>query len=1137
MKNVKELEINELHPLIADLFESDSELAKSFQESKHTLRSAQGLALINHQKISKLVLIHYTRLSFHDVAQVPVLYEISFFDNFEIPPQVKIYRTEKETLRLIDISKMHLKVNESSQVQYSSMEGGALEFSFTLYPLYSQTIYVCLDNHHQPFFACTTAEGLIEPIARLRAYLELLVSPTCPTFLQERIELETEQLLAVLLKSNQQRYLTIKTLGYDPVALNALLYYRMSHFGKKNAFTAFLEQILSGFEQKVISEDESTLLLQQDKTNYSLIKFIDSKKNEKKAIESAFKTVQEHSKNDPKIRFDVEFLSPYMTSPEKLLKEKNPAVHRIYFSMLNQEGQLEFYTFDPSFKEITYQRNFHPVFTKHLELERFQKFNLKRDWDNSPPYAYLLYAQSEKARDQRLVGIALIFAREFSLNCSLADLELNEAFDSLINSMRASLQNCKPEQRPAWNRMNFQVMPVVDASEEEAYGYIAKLVAGSSIEQRLNLEKIVFKFKLKNSKSPVGFDIVFIEASELLGIHYKLKLKKIDEEIRHDFISPASSTELREQQMRSKGGTWAYRIPGILSSAAEKFSKVKQQEPFVELDLDPSSIVIDPKTNTLDYNRGTLIPVMRPLGENQAGVIMGILSNDLGLGFPVKRLIILGDITHLNRGAITAEECARINAAIRLASRERIPIDWFSASYGVEIKSDKGVESLDASSSTTREIILHCHHHGLQINLIIDDTNIGAQSYWDALAGIMHQTTGLLIMTPRGSMALTGPNALACAMHSTAHSLDVPQLAKELFPKGLQSLSGYELVHGPNTDALMHAKDLQEACEFLIRHHFYTYKTFHQALATKRNEGVNKKVAEEVTKEIRKFGQGYKPNRELISEALRDDHSPAALKLWKDAQGIRWQTFRKGDFPQEPSTLVQEMLIGGLPTMVIFTPIGPLTPTDADIISRAISKADERVPVLLIGSLTGFSCDPLSMENRQLLAGASIAKAIVDHEGPILIVNMGNLVGGTFVVFSKQLHPFLNILALEGSRVQVIGGKSAAKVVFHTRILSQAEEDPRVLKMKQALEKISDAQKRAEKETALSALRREIIAELEDKEGKAFDEIHNVQRAKKVGSIDEIITVDNWREMIVHHLHLLTNRYLQSLQDEMGKAA
>ena len=140
------------------------------------------------------------------------------------------------------------------------------------------------------------------------------------------------------------------------------------------------------------------------------------------------------------------------------------------------------------------------------------------------------------------------------------------------------------------------------------------------------------------------------------------------------------------------------------------------------------------------------------------------------------------------------------------------------------------MENLDATASTAREIILNAGSLGVPINMVVMDTNIGAQSYWNALAGIIHNTGGTIIMTPRGSMSLTGPDALTAAMLRNIHSEDLSDKSRSMFRRGpegriqgLQALAGYEFVHGPNGDAMAFASSLGEATNLLMRHHYYSY--------------------------------------------------------------------------------------------------------------------------------------------------------------------------------------------------------------------------------------------------------------------------------------------------------------------------
>ena len=96
-----------------------------------------------------------------------------------------------------------------------------------------------------------------------------------------------------------------------------------------------------------------------------------------------------------------------------------------------------------------------------------------------------------------------------------------------------------------------------------------------------------------------------------------------------------------------------------------------------------------------------------------------------------------------------------------------------------------------------------------------------------------------------------------------------------------------------------------------------------------------------------------------------------------------------------------------------------------------------------------------------------------------------------------------------------------AKVVFHSQIEKKIDQDPRVLNMIQEKERartknLSD-KKWNELEISLKTLKNQLITELEDKESIEFDNIHNVERAFKVGSIDGIIPIHELRDSIIQY--------------------
>ena len=94
-------------------------------------------------------------------------------------------------------------------------------------------------------------------------------------------------------------------------------------------------------------------------------------------------------------------------------------------------------------------------------------------------------------------------------------------------------------------------------------------------------------------------------------------------------------------------------------------------------------------------------------------------------------------------------------------------------------------------------------------------------------------------------------------------------------------------------------------------------------------------------------------------------------------------------------------------------------------------------------------------------------------------------------MFSKALNPKLKSVALEGSYASVIGGAPAAAVVFAGDVRKRALE----------LGGDDDAKNQATSELAAR-----------------FDSIHSVQRAKEVGSIDDIIQPSQLRQYIINVL-------------------
>ena len=108
----------------------------------------------------------------------------------------------------------------------------------------------------------------------------------------------------------------------------------------------------------------------------------------------------------------------------------------------------------------------------------------------------------------------------------------------------------------------------------------------------------------------------------------------------------------------------------------------------------------------------------------------------------------------------------------------------------------------------------------------------------------------------------------------------------------------------------------------------------------------------------------------------------------------------------------------------------------------------------------------------------------------------------------------MEVAAVEGSKASVIGGAPAAAVVFVPEVLSLVEDDPRITKLRERLAAI-DGPRRSDLRHELDELRAQVLAEKQGEVAIRFDQIHSVERAREVGSIDTIIPAAQLRPYLV----------------------
>ena len=118
------------------------------------------------------------------------------------------------------------------------------------------------------------------------------------------------------------------------------------------------------------------------------------------------------------------------------------------------------------------------------------------------------------------------------------------------------------------------------------------------------------------------------------------------------------------------------------------------------------------------------------------------------------------------------------------------------------------------------------------------------------------------------------------------------------------------------------------------------------------------------------------------------------------------------------------------------------------------------------------------------------------------------------VVVSGVLNDYMEVIAIEGSYASVIGGAPAAAVVFAREVTSRTSKDPRVLDLEAELTQ-ADEGRQAQLRLELADLRTAVRSERLGEVAEEFEQVHNIERARLVGSVDAIIPARELRPYLV----------------------
>jgi acetyl-CoA carboxylase carboxyltransferase component len=624
----------------------------------------------------------------------------------------------------------------------------------------------------------------------------------------------------------------------------------------------------------------------------------------------------------------------------------------------------------------------------------------------------------------------------------------------------------------------------------------------ASLAARVGLEKVVLKVRRPDAGAPGGLRDAVLQFEEV-GHSVLVSEQQAGQEP----IRPLGRYQQKVLAAARFGSPYPYEIARLFTQ--RHVANGLPADSFQELDLDAE-------------NR--LVPVQREPGLNKAHIVIGLITNHTPV-VPegITRVAMLSDPTQ-GLGNLSEPECRRINAALAYALERKLPVEWFAVSSGALIAMDSGTENMDWIALTLRRLIEYTQAGG-EVNIVVTGINVGGQPYWNAEATMLMHTKGILIMTPASAMVLTGKQALD---FSGAVS------AEDNF-----GIGGYDRVMGPNGQGQYFAPSFPEACALLMRHYDYCYVVPGERFPRRRptRDPIDRDVCASPHAELE--GSPFRLVGDLFSPALNaerkqpfDMRSVMRAVADADAESIeRWKNLRDGD-----TSIVWDTTIGGIPVCLLgieshkvprtgFVPAdgppawtsGTLFPQSSRKTARAINAATNNRPLVVLANLSGFDGSPESMRMRQLEYGAEIGRAVTNFKGPIVFVVVSRYHGGAFVVFSRALNESMVIAAVEGSVASVIGGTPAAATVFARDVKLRTEADPRVKAARKAVAAASGAEA-ARLRGALAQVSEQVRSEKLGEVAAEFDGIHDIERARRVGSVDRIIKAAEIRPFIVDAL-------------------
>ncbi|MBF0205970.1 MAG: ATP-grasp domain-containing protein [Oligoflexia bacterium] len=767
------------------------------------------------------------------------------------------------------------------------------------------------------------------------------------------------------------------------------------------------------------------------------------------------------------------------------------------------------------------RKDISPLKYRELRIDLFENFELTMI-EKSERLLLMQARAYQNNKDERLLAFVDVPQAQIDFGPNRAIQRIVGFEEHLLAAAEAlRFQQAKRKKPTHWNRISITIRSPLSCHFERLGPYPAAI---TQAVKDLHLEKVTLNYRLRHSNGRIDIRETRFEHASNPPIVIKSG-PPLNQQ-----VTPLNTYEKKLIRSVQLGAYYPYALVTTLLN----FERHPQNR-FDEYDYEGSGESQSTRPVAVSG---------RPPGENRNNTVFGIITNH-SRAFPdgVSRVLLLSDPSS-NLGALAEEECRAVIAAIDLAEEKRLPLEWVPISSGARIDMDSGTENLDWTAAVLRRIIEFTQSGG-EINIIVSGINVGAQSYWNAEATMLMHTRGILIMTEQGAMLLTGKKAL--------------EYSGSVSAEDSYAIGGVEKVMGPNGQAQFRVKDLNQAYQLLFVHYELTYANPGAANPSAANPGAGavyypkRRYTEDpwdrdVTlypyvdphinpqNSLEVSGDGNGTISGVIGDILLGESNPDRKRAFdirqvmksvidQDAPHLeRWQQMENAE-----TAVVWECRIGGYASGMIAIESRPLKrlghipndgpdiwtggtlfPYSSKKVARALNSFSCRLPTVILANLSGFDGSPESLRQGQLEFGAEIGRAVVNFKGPIIFVVVARYHGGAYVVFSRALNPNLRVVALEKTFASVIGGGAAAAVVFPSLVNEKTYNDPRMIEARRQLKQDPNFTDRDYDE-----IYKEVHRHYQMVVAQNFDQIHSVERAQRVGSVQDIISPRDLRSYLI----------------------